>query len=67
MKRPIFFNFFFLDELQGVEVLYFGGNLAGKLRGIELGNPGDAALAGEQVFPHLFRRCCPRRKSGRFQ
>ena len=41
------FQFFFLDELQRIEVLYFSGDLAGKLGGIELGDAGDAALPGE--------------------
>ena len=41
------FQFFFLDELQRIEVLYFSGDLAGKLGSVELGDAGDAALPGE--------------------
>ena len=44
----------FLGRREGgkrVEILDLGGNLAVELRGIEAGDPGDAALAGEQVVP----------------
>ena len=58
-------RFLLLDELQGVEVLDFGCNLAGKLRSIEAGNAFDPALAGEQSLPDFFVRYDLRRKSAR--
>ena len=46
-------RFFLLDELQRVEVLDFGGDLAGKGGGVEAGNALHAALAGEQCLPNF--------------
>ncbi len=45
-------DFFFLDELEGIEVADFGGDLAGESGGVEGGDAIDAAFAGEQGFPH---------------
>ena len=44
-------HFFFLDELEGIEVADFGGDLAGKGGGVESGDAIDAALAREQRLP----------------
>ena len=46
-------RFLFFDELQGIEVLHLGGDLAGKLRNVEAGNTLHAALAGQQRLPRL--------------
>ena len=54
MDKPThFFKFFFVDEIQGVEVLDFGGNLAGKLGCVKLSDSGHSALASQQVGPNL--------------
>ena len=50
-----FLDFFFLDEIQRVEVLDLGGNLARVSGGVELGDSSDAALAREQVLPDFLR------------
>ena len=50
-----FFQLFLLDELQGIEVLDLGRDLAGELRGVEPGDASHAALACKQVLPHFFR------------
>ena len=52
------FQFFFFDELQGIEILDFGGDLAGELGGIKLRDPGHAAFAGER-FPHTSSAVLP--------
>ena len=54
MKRAHLARFLLLDELQGVEVLDFGCDLAGKLGGIEAGDALHSALAGEQSLPDFF-------------
>ena len=54
---------FFLDEIQRIEILDFGRNLAGKLGGVEVGDPAHAALAGEQARPHFPDSYFPRRRS----
>ena len=46
--------FFFLDEVERVEVANLGGNLAGKGGGVEGGDAADAAFAGEQRLPYRF-------------
>src|ERR1022692_4712959 len=46
-------DFFFLDEVEGIEVLDLGGDLAGEGGGVELGDAGHAAFAGEHGLPHL--------------
>src|SRR5581483_4367095 len=46
-------QFFFLDKIEGVEILDLGGNLAGKLGGIELGDAGSTALPSQQIAPGL--------------
>ena len=51
-EAPHLLNFFFLDEIQRVEVLNLGGNLAGKGGGVEPGNACDTALACKQGLPH---------------
>ena len=48
-------QFFFLDELQRVEILDFSRDLAGELGCIKLRDACHAALACEQVAPDLFR------------
>src|SRR5260370_17644199 len=45
-------HFFFLDELEGIEVADLAGNLAGEGGGVELGDAVDTALAREQALPH---------------
>ena len=54
MKRAHLARFLLLDELQGVEVLDFGRDLAGKLGSVEAGNALDSALAGQQRLPDFF-------------
>jgi hypothetical protein len=44
-------HFFFLDELEGIEVADLGGDLAGKGGDVEGGDAVDAALTGEQRLP----------------
>ena len=50
-----FLGFFFLDEVQRVEVLYLGGDLAGKVGGVKLGDARHPTFAGEKVLPRVFR------------
>ena len=45
--------FFFLDEIQRVEIFDFGRDLAGVLGGVKLSDPADAAFARQQVPPDL--------------
>src|SRR5258708_30494552 len=52
-EAPHFLDFFFLDEVQRIEVLDLGGDLAGEFTGIELGDPANAALTSQQALPHL--------------
>ena len=58
---------FFLDELQWIEVLYLGRNLAGELRSVKRGNALHAALARQQRRPHLGGVVARRRKSIQFR
>ena len=44
-------DFFFLDEVERIEVLDFGGDGAGETRGIETCDLSHAALTGEQIRP----------------
>src|ERR1035437_2507853 len=46
------FYFFFLDEIEGIEVADLGCDLAGNRGGVEPGNAVDAVLAREQSLPH---------------
>ena len=46
-EAPHLLDFFFLDELQRVEVADFAGDLGRELRGVELLDLLDAALAGQ--------------------
>src|SRR5207253_8740387 len=48
-------EFFLVDELQRVETLDLGRDLAGKIGRIKLRNPRHSAFAGEQVLPRLVR------------
>src|SRR5258708_31933654 len=48
-----FFDFFFFDEVERIEVLDLGGDLAGEITGVELRDAGNAPLAGEHGLPHL--------------
>src|ERR1700722_6792352 len=50
-----FFQFFFLDPLEGIEVLDFTGDLAVKAGGVELRDDTNAALAGYEVLPGFLR------------
>src|SRR5580693_4994522 len=50
-----FFQFFFLDPPEGIEVFDFAGDLAVKVCGIKLRDEANAALAGEEVFPGFLR------------
>ena len=45
------FQFFFFDPHQWVEVFHFARELAVETGGVELRDAGDAALAGDEVFP----------------
>ena len=45
-------HFFFLDELEGIEIADLGCDLAGESGGVESGNAINAALAREQRPPH---------------
>ncbi len=54
-EAPHLLDFFFLDEVQRVEVLDLGGDLAGEGGGVKPGNPGDAAFAGKHGLPHVSR------------
>src|SRR5580658_255229 len=51
-EAPHLLDFFFLDEIQRVEVLDLGGNLAGKGSGVETGDASHTALAGKHGLPH---------------
>jgi hypothetical protein len=44
-------HFFFLDELEGIEVADLARDLAGEGGSVECGDAVDAALAGEQRLP----------------
>ena len=46
-----FLDFFFLDEIERIEVADFAGDLAGEGGGIEGGDAADAALARRQSLP----------------
>ncbi len=46
--------FFFFDEIQRLEILDLGGNLAGVLGCIKLSYPANSALTRQQVPPDLF-------------
>jgi hypothetical protein len=48
-------HFFFLDELQRIEIADFGSDLAGKCGGIKSGNSVDATLTGKQSLPDRIR------------
>ena len=52
-EAPHLARFFLIHELQGVEVLHFGGEGDGKGGGVEAGDRGDPALRGQQVVPDL--------------
>ena len=47
-KAPHLARFFLVDELERIEVLYLGGDLAGEGGSVEAGNPLHAALPGQQ-------------------
>src|SRR4030088_306055 len=44
-------HFFFLDELEGIEVADLGGNLASKGGSVKAGNAIDTALTRKQGLP----------------
>src|SRR5258706_1547249 len=50
-----FFQFFFLNPLERIEVFYFAGNSAVERGSIELGDWPNAADTGYEVFPTLVR------------
>ena len=50
-----FFQFFFFDPPEGIEVFYFAGDFAVKAGGIELRDMANAALAGDEVLPRFLR------------
>jgi hypothetical protein len=50
-----FFQFFFLDPTEGIEILDFTGDFAIETSGIKLRNGTDAALTGEEIFPGFLR------------
>ena len=45
-------DFFFLDEIERVEIAYFGSDLAGECGGVKCGNAVHAALARRQSLPY---------------
>ena len=51
MKRPIFFSSFFSIHWSGSKFFTSPAMLAVESRWIELGDPADAALTGQQVAP----------------
>src|SRR5579864_7396436 len=53
-EAPHLLDFFFLDEVQWIEILDLGCDLAGKIAGVKAGDPADAALSSQQGFPHIF-------------
>jgi hypothetical protein len=53
MNASIFLISFFFDELGGVEVFDFPGDLGVIPGRIELGNPADSRLAGTDRLPSL--------------
>src|ERR1017187_1742330 len=48
-------EFFFLDEIERIEVFDLSSDLTGELSRIELRNPGYATLSGKQALPNFFR------------
>ncbi len=50
-----FFQFFFLDPAERIEVFDFTGDLAVKAGGVKLRDKANAALAGEEVLPAFLR------------
>src|SRR5581483_9719577 len=50
-EAPHFARFFLLNEIQWIKILDFSRYLAGVLRGVELRDLVDTALAGQQVPP----------------
>ena len=60
-----FLDFFFLDEIQRIEVADFGGDLAGKGGSIERGDAADAALARRQSLPDCAGGIADASRSGR--
>src|SRR4051794_11111101 len=49
------FNFFFLDEIQRVEIFHLGSDLASEVAGVEQGNPANTTPACEQGLPRFCR------------
>src|SRR5579862_7015082 len=45
---------FFLEPVERVEIFDFGGDLRGKLSGIETGDPGNAAASFAKALPGIF-------------
>ena len=50
-EPPHLLDLFFVNEVGGVEVLHFTGNLTRVLGGVEKGNAFDAVLAGKDRLP----------------
>ncbi len=50
-----FFQFFFLNPLEGIEVLDLAGDFAVEARGIKMRDRANAALPGQEVFPGFLR------------
>src|SRR5262249_15884378 len=50
-EAPHLLYLFFLYKIQGIETFDFGSDLAGKIAGIEGGDFGNAALAGNNILP----------------
>ena len=46
-------RFLLVDELEGIEVLDFGGKGDREIGGVKGGNGGHPALAGQQIVPDL--------------
>src|ERR1051326_5273655 len=60
-ERVHFLDVFFLEPAERIEVFDLGGDLGGKLRGIETGDSGDAAAPFAQAFPRVFSSRSQRR------
>ena len=45
---------FFVEPAERIEVFDLSGNLGGKLRGVETGDPGDTAASFAKAFPGFF-------------
>src|ERR1700738_1591519 len=54
-EPPHFFQFFFLDPLEGVEVFHFTRDAAVETGGVKAGDGSDATDAGQKILPTFLR------------